>query len=329
MSRASADAASVNDRFDVRLRIGTRRSRLALAQAEEVAYHLALLGAETEIVPMSTAGDRDRGAPFAGAAGRKGLFVGDIVGALVRGEVDVAVHSAKDLPSDDPNGVVVAAVPERADPFDVLVTREGELGPGVVGTSSLRRRAQLRRSRPDVTVVEIHGNVDTRLRALEAGRVDGLVLAAAGLARLGIAPAHATPLPLEELVPAPGQGALAIQARSEDHAVLSLVARLDDPRSRAAFEAERALVHRLGGGCALPLGAYAEQRDEGVRLLAVVLRPDGSELVWAQAEAPDAAMAAGEVADTLIAGGAAEILAAAASGPAEPGVDTGAARPGR
>jgi hydroxymethylbilane synthase len=298
----------------MKLRIGTRRSRLALAQAEEVAYHLALLGMDTELVPITTAGDRG-GVSTPGGGGLKGLFVADIVRALEVGEVDVAVHSAKDLPSSDPEGVVVAAVPERADPFDVLLTRDGELRPGgVVGTSSIRRKAQLLRSRPSISVRDLRGNVDTRLAKLEAGEFDGLVLAAAGLARLGLMPPHALPLPLEEMVPAPGQGALAVQARVDDDRTRKIVEQLDHPRSRVAYEAERALVGRLGGDCSMPLGAYAEEREDGVRLLAVVIRPDGSDLVWAQVEAPSPERAAEEVAQTLLDGGAADILAEAGAG---------------
>jgi hydroxymethylbilane synthase len=240
----------------------------------------------------------------------KGLFVGEIVRALQQGSVDIAVHSAKDLPSEDPEGIVVAAVPERADPFDVLVTRDGNIPNGaLVGTSSLRRRAQLLRSRADLRVEDLRGNVDTRLRKLEDGAVDALVLAAAGLARLGVEPPSAVPLPLEEMVPAPGQGALAVQARAADQRVLELCRRLDHERSRLAFEAERGVMGQLGGGCALPLGAYAEQREGGVRLLAVVVRPDGSDLLWAQAEASDPATVAGEVAGILRAEGAEAILA--------------------
>ena len=297
----------------MRLRIGTRRSKLALAQAEEVAYHLALLGVETVLVPVTTAGDRSADAPApAGSGGVKGSFVAEIVQALGRGAIDLAVHSAKDLPAADPDGIVVAAVPERADPFDVLVTRGEEFPPGsVVGTSSLRRQAQLRRARPDVEVRDIRGNVDTRIRKLERGEVDGLVLASAGLARLGIVPEHALPFPMDEMVPAPGQGALAVQVRAEDAATLRIVTELDHPRSRAAFAAERSLVALLGGDCALPLGAYAESREEGIRLLAVVLRPDGSDLAWAQAEAPDPTAVASEVAQVLLAGGASDFLAQA------------------
>jgi hydroxymethylbilane synthase len=266
------------------------------------------MGVETELVPILTSGDREKKAE-ASAAGLKGLFVAEIVRALADGEVDLAVHSAKDLPSEDPDGIVVAAVPNRAAPFDVLVTRGGGLEPGaVVGTSSLRRQAQLKRSRPHIEVRTMRGNVDTRLTKLEAGEVDGLVLAAAGLARLAVSPPFAVPLPLEEMVPAPGQGCLGIQVRAGNTETAGLIRRLDHEPSRVAFEAERRLVALMGGGCALPLGAYAERRDGGVRLLAVVLRPDGSDLVWAQAEAPGPEEAAREVARILVAGGASEIL---------------------
>jgi hydroxymethylbilane synthase len=293
----------------MRLRIGTRRSRLAMAQAEEVAYHLALLGVEAELVPILTSGDRGEPGP-APAGGVKGLFVAEIVRALQRGDVDLAVHSAKDLPSGDPPGIAIGAVPERADPFDVLVTREDGLAEGAtVGTSSLRRRAQLLRFRPEVRVCSLRGNVDSRLARLEAGEVDGLVLAAAGLARLGVSLPHAMPFPLDEMVPAPGQGTLAVQARQDDLDTLEVVRKLDHARSRLALDAERAVVATLGGDCALPLGAYAEERDGAIRVLAVVIRPDGSDLVWAQAEAADPQGAAREVTDTLLAGGAAEILA--------------------
>jgi hydroxymethylbilane synthase len=289
------------------LRIGTRGSRLALAQAREVADALAQQGVETEIVPIVTAGDR--GAPAtASPQGAKGLFVAEITEALLGGQVDLAVHSAKDLPSDDPAGVVVGAVPERAIPYDVLVSRESELPEdGVVGSSSLRRQAQLRRTRPGLRVMDVRGNVDTRLRKMEGGDFDGLVLAAAGLARLGVTPDHMAPLPLDEMVPAPGQGALAIQAREGDGAT-DAVSSIEHDRSRVAFETERDLVRRLGGGCRLPLGAYAEARGEGVRLLAVVIRPDGSDLLWSQVEAERPQDAAAEAADVLLGAGAGKIL---------------------
>ncbi len=272
---------------------------------------MSTLGVETEVVAMVTSGDRGA-APEGVPGGVKGLFVNDIVGALQRGEIDAAVHSAKDLPAENPGGVVVGAVPERAAPFDVLVTRDGTWPEsGLVGTSSIRRKAQLLRARPTVKVTALRGNVDTRLRKLETGDVDGLVLAAAGLARLGLRP-PATPFPLDEMVPAPGQGALAIQVREDDEVTLEVVRKLDHPRSRLAFDAERAVVAGVGGDCSVPLGAYAEEREGAVRLLAVVIRPDGTDLVSAQAEAPDPQQAGREVANILLAGGAADILTAGA-----------------
>jgi hydroxymethylbilane synthase len=291
----------------VHLRIGTRGSRLALAQAREVAGLLDTAGHRVELVPISTAGDRGA-SPKDSPAGVKGLFVAEITDALLRGQVDMAVHSAKDLPSEDPDGVVVAAVPQRGLPYDVLVTRERDLPDGaVVGTSSLRRRAQFLRMHPGARVRDVRGNVDTRLRKLGEGEVDGLVLAAAGLARLGQDPDHAAPIPVEDMVPAPGQGALAVQARTEGPAV-EAAASLDHRTSRDAFETERGVVARLGGGCRLPLGAYAERRDGGIRLLAVVVRPDGSDLLWSQVEAGRPEDAAGEAAEILLSAGASRIL---------------------
>ena len=291
----------------MRLRIGTRGSRLALAQAGEVAGLLRRRGHDPEVVPILTSGDRGA-SPAASPAGVKGLFVAEITEALLRGDIDLAVHSAKDLPSDDSAGVEVAGVPERAIPYDVLVSRESELPEdGLVGSSSLRRQAQLRRTRPGLQVMDVRGNVDTRLRKMEAGEFDGLVLAAAGLARLGVSPDHVTPLPVDEMVPAPGQGALAIQAREDDDAA-DAAAAIDHDRSRTAFETERDLVRRLGGGCRLPLGAYAEVRGDAVRLLAVVIRPDGSDLLWSQVEAERPRDAAAEAADVLLGAGAGKIL---------------------
>jgi hydroxymethylbilane synthase len=292
----------------VLLRIGTRGSRLALAQAQEVAGLLGSRGHEAELVPIMTSGDRGA-SPAASPAGVKGLFVAEITEALRRGEVDLAVHSAKDLPSEDPDGIVVGAVPERNVPYDVMVSRNGEVGEGsVVGTSSLRRRAQLLRSRPGLEVLDTRGNVDTRLRKLDEGVMDALVLAGAGLSRLGLSPPNMAPIPVDEMVPAPGQGALAVQA-VEGSDSEGAVRAIDHPASRSAFEAEREVVSELGGGCRLPLGAYAERREEAVRLLAVVIRPDGSDLLWAQVEAGSPRAAAGEASEVLRSAGAERILA--------------------
>lgn len=301
------------------LRIGTRRSRLALAQAEEVRSALVAAGFAAELVPMSTAGDRpDGGSGPRGASpfGVKGLFVDEIVRALREGEIDLAVHSAKDLPAEDPAGVVVAAVPGRADPRDVLVSRGPALPErAVVGTSSPRRAAQLLRARPGASVRTLRGNVETRLARLDAGEVDAVLLAAAGLGRLGLAPEHATVLPVEEMVPAPGQGALAVQARAGD-AALDAVGSLDHAPSRRAFEAERSLVARLGGGCFLPLGALAEDLGGGrLRMRAVVVEPDGGDAVEFAAEGSVGPIELAErVVGGLLGAGAAGILARAAGG---------------
>jgi hydroxymethylbilane synthase len=294
----------------VKLRIGTRGSRLALAQAEEIRRRLADTGVEAELVPMVTSGDR--GAPIsASPSGLKGLFVAEIARALRDGDVDLAVHSAKDLPAEEEDDLVITAVPERASPLDVLVTRDGELRPGaVVGTSSLRRQAQILRWRSDVLLKDLRGNVDTRLSKLEEGEVDAVILAAAGLLRLGIVPEHAAPMSVAEMVPAPGQGCLALQARTSDDETRSALSALDDPESRVALEAERAVMHKLGGGCALPLGAFAAVQDHRVKLIAIVASPEGARLVRAEVEAVTAAEAAERAAAELFAGGAGEILAA-------------------
>jgi hydroxymethylbilane synthase len=292
----------------VKLRIGTRGSRLALAQAREVADAIIASGGETELVTITTAGDRGAD-PASDPAGVKGLFVTEVVRALLDGDVDLAVHSAKDLPADDTEGVVIGAVPERASALDVLVTRDGDLRPGArVGTSSIRRRAQVFRLRPDVIVEDLRGNVDTRLRKLGDGEVDALIIAGAGLLRLGVVPEHAAPMSLSEMVPAPGQGCLAVQARASDGATIEVLSVLDHEASRMALEAERGLMARLGGGCSLPLGAFAESVPRGVRLLAIALTPDGSRIVRTQVDGETPEEVAELAALDLSAGGADEIL---------------------
>jgi hydroxymethylbilane synthase len=291
------------------LRIATRRSALAMAQAEQVAAMLSANAFRSEIVPMSTSGDE--GATATGStSGMKGLWIDRIVEALRAGEVDLAVHSAKDLPADDVEDVVIAAVPKRADPLDVLIGRHEKLQPGmVVGTSSLRRRAQLLAGFRGMGVTEIRGNVDTRLRKLAEGAVDGLVLAAAGLERLGIEPAHARRLRVDEMIPAPGQGCLAIQAREDDRSTRAVLSVLDDSPSRRALEAERALTNLLGGGCDVPMGAFAAAKDDRLRLVAVVATADGAKLVRSAAEGTDPAGVASILAQRLRAEGAEAILA--------------------
>jgi len=294
----------------VKLRIGTRRSRLALAQAEEVASGLRRDGHEVELVPITTSGDRGADAST-DASGLKGLFVAEIVRALQGGEVDLAVHSAKDLPAEDDAGLVIAAVPERASALDVLVTRGGELEPGGrVGTSSVRRQAQVFRWRPDALLKDVRGNVDTRLRRLADGEVEALVLAAAGLLRLGVVPEHVAPMSLAEMVPAPGQGCLAVQARADDAPTREAAAAVDHAPSRDALTAERTLMRALGGGCALPLGAFSERAATGMRMVAIVLTPDGGRHARTEVEARSPEEVAELARRDLVAGGAEEILSA-------------------
>lgn len=291
------------------LRIATRRSALALAQAEEIATLLSASAFRSEIVPMSTSGDE--GATSAESpTGMKGLWVDRIVEALRTGEVDMAVHSAKDLPADDEEGIVIGAVPKRADPLDILIGRDERLQPGmVVGTSSIRRRAQLLARFPGMGVTEIRGNVDTRLRKLAEGEVDGLVLAAAGLARLGVHPPHARRLRVDEMVPAPGQGCLAVQVREDDRTTRAVVSVMDHLGSRRALEAERTLVQLLGGGCDLPLGALAAVKGDRIRMVALVATADGAKVVRTAAESTDPGVAASTLAERLRAEGADRILA--------------------
>jgi hydroxymethylbilane synthase len=291
------------------LRIGTRRSPLAIAQAEEVATQLGAHGVGSELVPMHTSGD-DGAAPGGSPQGLKGLWIDTILDALEEGQIDLAVHSAKDLPAEDDDGFVIGAVPERADHRDVLITREERLRPdAVIGTSSIRRRAQLLAAFPGLTVAPLRGNVDTRLRKLADGEVDAAVLAAAGLGRLGIEPDHARPLEASEMVPAPGQGCLALQCRDDDDRTLEALGPLDDRTSHLALEAERSLMWRLGGGCALPLGAFASIDGEAVRLVAMIATADGDRVIRVDETAGTPEDVAGLVARALIAAGAEEILA--------------------
>ncbi len=291
------------------LRIATRRSALALAQAQEVAALLSTNGFRSEIVPMSTSGDEGVAATES-PSGMKGLWVDRILDALRSGEVDIAVHSAKDLPAEDEDDVAIAAVPKRGDPLDVLIGREAKLPPGmVVGTSSVRRRAQLLANFPGMGVTEIRGNVDTRLRKLADGEVDGLVLAAAGLARLGVEPPHARRLRVDEMVPAPGQGCLAVQVRAEDRTTRAVVSVLDHLPSRRALEAERVLVQLLGGGCDLPLGALAAAKGDRIRMVGLVATADGAKVIRTASESNEPGVAASTLAQRLRADGADRILA--------------------
>jgi hydroxymethylbilane synthase len=292
------------------LRIGTRRSALATVQAEQVRALLYGQGVEAEIVGITTSGDEGADASSS-PSGLKGLWIDAILDALRDGEIDLAVHSAKDLPAEEDEDLVIGAVPARADPHDVLVLRdEHDLVSGmVVGTSSVRRRAQIQALVPGVGVAELRGNVETRLKKLTNGDVDATILAAAGLDRLGLEPAHARRLNVEEMLPAPGQGCLAVQCRADARDVAAVLVLLDDHAARAALETERALMRLIGGGCALPLGAIAAVKTDTIRLAACVASPDGVRLVKAAAEAADPKRAAALVAHELEAKGARAILA--------------------
>jgi hydroxymethylbilane synthase len=265
----------------VRLVLATRGSPLALAQAALVEHALRERGHRVERLPLVTTGDRRSAAAGTPPQGAKGLFVKELEEALLDGRADLAVHSAKDLPAELPAGLAIGAVPPRADPRDVLIGPPGGLDalpPGArVATGSPRRRAQLLAVRPDLEMVEMRGNVDTRLRRLAEGRADAIVLAAAGLARLGLAPPGTEPLDPEISVPAPGQGALALEVRTDRAEVLELLASLDDPASRDCLLAERAALAGLGGDCLAPVGAFAAPVGDGrLRLDAFVAAPDGS-----------------------------------------------------
>jgi hydroxymethylbilane synthase len=292
------------------LTIASRGSQLALWQAHWVEHRLAQMGLESRIEIIKTTGDKITGVPLA-QVGTKGLFTKEIEEALLEERADLAVHSLKDLPTELPPGLVLAGVPAREDARDAIVGgRLGELPPGAkVGTSSLRRAAQLRKLRPDLTVESVRGNLDTRLRKLDEGRYDAIVLAAAGLKRLGWSGRIAELLAPEVMCPAVGQGALALESR-EIGAGKDACAALDDPDTRAAVTAERAVLAGLGGGCQVPIGAHATVEDGRLRLLAIVASPDGAELVRAESEgaAADAAALGRDLAADLLARGARRIL---------------------
>lgn len=308
-----------------KLRIGTRGSALALWQARHVE---ALLGAQPgapplELVHIRTTGDAQREVPLWQTEGRA-FFTREIDEALAGGTIDIAVHSLKDLPTALAPGLELAATLAREDPRDALLTRAGgslrELPPRArIGTSSLRRRAFMARARPDAVAVELRGNVPTRIERLKGGDYDAIILAAAGLARLGLAQHVTEYLSPEEFPPAVSQGVIGVCARAGDQATLGLLRALDDRGARLAVSAERALLKRLEGGCQVPLGALAEMRGETLTLQAAVCALDGSRELRARGTAQPARAAAltsaeaealGErIADELLQAGAAQLIA--------------------
>jgi hydroxymethylbilane synthase len=293
--------------------IASRGSQLALWQARWVQGRLAEMGLESRIEIIKTTGDKITDVPLA-EVGTKGLFTKEIEEALLEGRADLAVHSLKDLPTELPAGLVLAAVPEREDPRDAILGRRlGDLPASAkVGTSSLRREAQLRYRRPDLAVEPLRGNLDTRVRKLREGRYDAIVLAAAGLNRLGWERQIAEILPPGVMCPAVGQGALALESR-ETGPGRDACGRFDDPGTRAAVTAERAVLATLGGGCQVPIGANAVLQDGCLHLRGIVAAPDGSQLVSAVSDAPPAeAESLGRaLANELLAKGARQILDAA------------------
>ncbi len=268
------------------VRVGTRRSLLATTQSGHVADMVRGLGLATELVEITTDGDRSQasGAPLAGSSST-GVFVSALRDALLAGEVDLAVHSLKDLPTYPCEGVTLVVVPPREDPRDVVVARDGltlgELPVGSrVGTGSPRRAAQLHALGLGLEVAGIRGNVDTRIRTVRDGQLDAVVLARAGLARIDRLTEATEVLDPLQMLPAPGQGALAVECRSDDAALIAALAVLDDPRTRAAVDAERAVLATLEGGCSAPIGALAEvvegEDEEELWVRAIALSPDGA-----------------------------------------------------
>jgi hydroxymethylbilane synthase len=322
-----------------KLIIGTRGSALALAQtngvAQQLIAHHPSLMVETRII--RTQGDKNQTAPFAQIGG-KGIFTKDIEQALLDETVDVAVHSMKDLPNELPEGLIVAAVPEREDAHDALIVRKGlglkvegsDASPflflradAIVGTSSVRRRAQLLRQRPDLRIVELRGNVDTRLRKLESQGLDAIVLAAAGLRRLGFIGSNSGDpsglshvasfvfLPFGICLPDPGQGALAIECRAHDGETSALLQPLNHPETLTATLAERAFVRAVEGSCRVPIGALAEIENGQVHLRALIASPDGSQCVRDDitGSATDAEALGRELGEKLLRSGGTQILA--------------------
>jgi len=296
------------------LRLGTRGSRLAVAQSGQVADALRARGAEIEIVIIRTSGDRLAEVALTDFGG-KALFVREIEEALLDHRVDVGVHSLKDMPAELPDGLSLCAYPPREDPRDVLLTRAGgglgELPRGArVATSSLRRRALLLAKRPDLRIEPIRGNVDTRLRKLEEGLYDGLVMARAGLERLGLKPEYAHALQVEEFLPAVGQGILGVEARAADPEALEAVRGVDHAGTRVQALAERAFLRRLGAGCHTPVAGHARVESDTISLSGLVASPDGRTVLTGEASGPGSRPeAVGErLADDLLARGARALL---------------------
>lgn len=296
------------------IRVGTRGSRLAIAQTEIAlaALRKANPGVRFEVVTISTKGDVDKRPLF--TMDEKGIFEKEVNEAVKNGAVDFAVHSLKDIPSDLSDELVVACIPKRASPNDVLVNEKGqklkELAPGSkIGTSSLRRAVQLTKQRPDLNVRPIRGNVETRVKKVISGEYDAVVLAEAGLTRIGMKDVIVERFGVRDFVPAPGQGAIAIVCRRNDKKMASMLKAIEDPRSRAEVLAERALIKKVEGGCRFPLGAVAVTSDSKITLYASVFSADGSKNIKVKqvGKASEPEKLGNKVADMLVKKGALEM----------------------
>jgi hydroxymethylbilane synthase len=297
-----------------KLRIGSRGSQLALWQANHISALLHASGQEVEIEIIHTTGDKITDVALA-KVGTKGMFTKEIEEALAAGHVDLAVHSLKDLPTELPKGFEIAAITERQDPRDAFCSRRyskiEDLPKGArVGTSSLRRQAQLKAIRPDLDVHPLRGNVDTRLRKLEQGDYDAIILASAGLKRLGKTELIKQIIPAEIMCPAAGQGALGIEIREGDTKTRELLAFLNDYNARAAATCERALLNSLGGGCQVPIGAFAEVCDGKLHLESIVADPDGTKLLRDSRDGSDPVRLGNEAGASLLKRGGDAILEA-------------------
>ena len=304
------------------INIGSRGSQLALWQAQWIQARLEALGEECRIEIFKTTGDKitDVGLSRIGAqVGSKGLFTKEIEEALLAGAIDVAVHSLKDMPTELPDGLTLAAIPEREDPRDALVGRALEdLPKGArIGTGSLRRSAQLRARRPDLQIEDIRGNVDTRLRKLDEGRYDAIVLAAAGLRRLGFENRITEVFNPGVMCPAAGQGALAVETRNDGGPAFHIAQRLEHPEIRAAITAERAVLASLGGGCQAPIGSYGYVNDATLYVIGLIISPDGSKKIRHAKHGlvADASALGHALAEQLLAEGGKEILEAVYGAP--------------
>jgi hydroxymethylbilane synthase len=296
-----------------KLRIGSRGSQLALWQANHVAARLREQGHSVEIEIIKTTGDKILDVALA-KVGTKGMFTKEIEEALLDRRVDLAVHSMKDVPTELGPEFDLAAIMQREDPRDAFISVKfselDDLPPGArVGTSSLRRQCQLKALRPDLEMIPLRGNVDTRLRKLESGEYDAIILAAAGVHRLGLDRHVRSLIPADTMCPAVGQGALAIEIRRDDSALRSILAFLDHAATRDAITCERALLGSLGGGCQVPIGAFAEKHDGQLQLLAMVGRPDGSEVLRERGSGGDPEQLGRSTAQALLRRGADRILA--------------------